>query len=105
MTPLIKSLVTVSAFFASNTFANLLPRNNGPTAPPCSVPFTPYLYAGCYTDSASPHALEFSPVGLEKQNMTVETCAAVCKGRLLYQHLTDVSITNDIQGTTIVTPD
>ncbi|KAL8691683.1 MAG: hypothetical protein Q9224_004118 [Gallowayella concinna] len=80
MTSIIKSLIAISAVFGSHSLAALLPRNDGPTAPPCGVPFTPYLYAGCYTDPKSPPALAFSPVGLNRQNMTVETCAAVCKG-------------------------
>ena len=82
---------TMNTFFAISTavvlststvFASLLPRNDGPTAPPCSVPFTPYLYAGCYTDSGSPRALPFGPDGLDRQNMTIETCVAECKGEL-----------------------
>ena len=80
MAPLITSLVATSAFLTTQAFAGLVPRTNGPTAPSCSVPFTPYLYAGCYTDPGSPHALGFSPTGLNRQAMTIETCAAVCKG-------------------------
>ncbi|KAL8994275.1 MAG: hypothetical protein Q9169_005710 [Polycauliona sp. 2 TL-2023] len=81
MNTVIKCLLAVPAILASHSLANLVPRTDGPTAPPCSVPFTPYLYAGCYTDTKSPRALSFSPVGQDRQSMTVEKCAAVCKGK------------------------
>ena len=83
MKTLIKFLFAVPTIFVSHSLANLVPRNDGPTAAPCSVPFTPYLYAGCYTDTKSPRALAFSPVGQNRQSMTVEKCAAVCKGKTL----------------------
>lgn len=86
MTSVIKSLIAISAVLGSHSLATLLPRNDGPTAPPCGVPFTPYLYAGCYTDPKSPRALVFAPVALNRQNMTVETCAAVCKGTCSEKH-------------------
>ena len=87
MVSFVQSFVVVSAFLTSHSFASLVARNDGPTSPPCSVPFTPYLYAGCYTDPGTPRALVFAPVGLDRQKMTVETCTAVCKGLSSALHL------------------
>ncbi|KAI4226415.1 MAG: hypothetical protein L6R36_003173 [Xanthoria steineri] len=68
-----------------------------------SVPFTPYLYAGCYTDTKSPRALAFSPVGQNRQSMTVEKCAAVCKGNNFryagLEYYGECYCGNSIQGT------
>lgn len=83
MKAIIKFLLAVPTIFTSHSLANLVRRTDGPTAPPCSVPFTPYLYAGCYSDTRSPRALAFSPVGQNRQEMTIEKCAAVCKGKSL----------------------
>ncbi|KAK3943042.1 WSC domain-containing protein [Diplogelasinospora grovesii] len=47
--------------------------------PPCTSPFQPFVYSGCFADTGSPDALSFrSP--LDQQNMTIETCVAECKG-------------------------
>ncbi|MCJ1459416.1 hypothetical protein MMC28_009794 [Mycoblastus sanguinarius] len=79
VSPIITLLVT-STVLAPLVNATRLKRNPVATEPPCSVPFTPFLYAGCYTDPSSPRALPFSPAGLDTQNMTVEICVAECKG-------------------------
>lgn len=81
MSLIFRSLITAAVTLSTLSTATVVKRNDGPTAPPCSVSYTPYLYAGCYSDLGSPRALVFSPVGLNRQNMTVETCTAVCKGR------------------------
>lgn len=47
--------------------------------PPCTSPFQPFVYAGCFKDPSSPPALTFRS-SLSTQNMTIEICVAECKG-------------------------
>jgi hypothetical protein len=47
--------------------------------PPCTAPFQPFVYAGCYSDAASKGALSMRTT-LSTGNMTVEQCVAECKG-------------------------
>ena len=60
------------------TSAALFPRNSYPASPPCTVPFTDFVYSGCYHDGSEPRALLFD-TGLDMQNMTVELCVQSCK--------------------------
>ena len=83
MASLVNSLVLASVaapLFSLSATALVIERNPVYTLPICSVPFTPFLYAGCYSDTSSPRTLPFSPAGLDTQNMTVEQCVAECKG-------------------------
>ena len=65
----------------------LVARNDYPALPPCSYPYTPFTYVGCYVDPSTPaRALDYSPQ-LSSSNMTVEECTASCKG----QHLVHMS--------------
>ncbi|CAF9935035.1 MAG: hypothetical protein HETSPECPRED_009442 [Heterodermia speciosa] len=74
-------LATVAtALFSLSATALVIERNPVYTLPLCSVPFTPFLYAGCYSDTSSPRTLPFAPAGLDTQHMTVEQCVAECKG-------------------------
>jgi len=47
--------------------------------PPCIPEFQPFVYSGCYADSGNPAALSFRS-NADMQNMTVESCVAICKG-------------------------
>ena len=51
--------------------------------PPCLAPFKPFVYSGCFKDSA-PGGLPLLDwrTQLDQNNMTVEKCMAECKGRL-----------------------
>jgi hypothetical protein len=47
---------------------------------PCTSPFTPWTYVGCYDDSVhNPSTLPFDTFG-PFNNMTVELCISSCKG-------------------------
>ena len=47
--------------------------------PPCTQPYTPFIYSGCYTENTSgARALPFNP-SLSFNSMTVERCTAACK--------------------------
>ncbi|TVY84936.1 WSC domain-containing protein [Lachnellula suecica] len=62
----------------SGTNAGLVRRNEEPAQPSCTD-YTPFVYAGCFSDPSAPRALLYdSP--LDSQNMTVEKCVAFCKG-------------------------
>lgn len=61
--------------------AALIPRNDYAAQPPCTYPFTPFDYVGCYVDPSTPYrALTFNPQ-IPRDNMTVELCVASCKGQ------------------------
>ena len=77
---LLAASMALSAFTSTVGATNLLERNSAPSAPPCSYPFTPFVYVGCYTDTSVPRTLPFS-TGLNTYNMTVELCVASCKGQ------------------------
>lgn len=47
--------------------------------PPCTTPFQPFVYSGCFQDLSSPPALAYRS-SLSIDNMTVELCVAECKG-------------------------
>jgi len=47
--------------------------------PPCTSPFLPFVYTGCFQDPSTPNALSFRS-SLDTQSMTVEKCVAECKG-------------------------
>ncbi len=50
-----------------------------PDLPPCTSPFQPFIYSGCYQEPSGHNALSFRS-SLDQQNMTVEMCVAECKG-------------------------
>ncbi|KAG5930424.1 hypothetical protein E4U53_002239 [Claviceps sorghi] len=47
--------------------------------PPCTEPFKPFVYSGCFQEGQSSNTLTFRS-SLDNANMTVETCMADCKG-------------------------
>ncbi|AEO57580.1 hypothetical protein MYCTH_94171 [Thermothelomyces thermophilus ATCC 42464] len=47
--------------------------------PPCLDPFQPFVYSGCFGESAGTQLLPFRPP-LDQQEGTVEKCVATCKG-------------------------
>ena len=54
-------------------------RTNYPPQAPCSYPYTPFDYVGCYVDPSIPNrALDYA-TDLDFQSMTVEKCTASCK--------------------------
>lgn len=77
-----RSLFTASlaaSILSLSSGAAVLKRNDYPPLPPCSYPYTPFDYVGCYVDPSSmARALDFSAGGLS-QTMTVEFCTATCK--------------------------
>jgi len=76
----LKSLFTASAalLLCHGVGASVVRRWN--IAGPSCTDFTPFVYAGCFSDPSSPRALPFSSSTLNTQNMTVEICVAFCKG-------------------------
>ena len=75
---LIASLILALAAPVLVASASLYPRNSYPASPPCTVPFTNFVYSGCYHDGSEPRALLFD-TQLDSQNMTIETCTQSCK--------------------------
>lgn len=63
-------LSSATAFFEKRTQTPL---------PPCSYPYTPFIYSGCFYDSVSTRSLPFM-APIEFNNATVEQCTAACKG-------------------------
>ncbi|KAG5980467.1 hypothetical protein E4U55_003993 [Claviceps digitariae] len=47
--------------------------------PPCTEPFKPFVYSGCFQEGKDSNALIFRS-SLDTANMTVEMCMAECKG-------------------------
>ncbi|KAL2181799.1 WSC domain-containing protein [Thermothelomyces heterothallicus CBS 202.75] len=47
--------------------------------PPCLDPFQPFVYSGCFRESAGTQLLSFR-APLDQQEGTVEKCVATCKG-------------------------
>ena len=76
------SILSATSVFASAVSgAAIARRNDYPAQPPCSYPFTPFNYGGCYVDPSIPNrALDFA-TNMDFQNMTVEKCTASCKGK------------------------
>lgn len=64
-------LSSATAFFEKRTQTPL---------PPCSYPYTPFVYSGCFYDSVSTRSLPFM-APIEFNNATVEQCTAACKVR------------------------
>ena len=46
---------------------------------PACTPATPFVYAGCFSDTGSTDALEYR-TELDYNNMTIEACVDFCKG-------------------------
>jgi hypothetical protein len=46
---------------------------------PACTPATPFVYAGCFSDTGSTDALEYRSE-LDYNNMTIEACVDFCKG-------------------------
>lgn len=51
---------------------------------PSCTDFTPFVYAGCFTDPPSVGALSYR-TDLDFNNMTIEACVDFCKGKVPYQ--------------------
>ena len=49
---------------------------------PACTPATPFVYAGCFSDTGSTDALEYRSE-LDYNNMTIEACVDFCKGKFL----------------------
>lgn len=76
-----RSLFTASlaaSILSLSSGAAVLKRTDYPPLPPCSYPYTPFNYVGCYVDPSVQRALDFSAGGLS-QSMTVDFCTATCK--------------------------
>lgn len=73
------ALTLVSVVNAGSYPVEVVRRTQEPSQPSCSS-YTPFVYAGCFSDPSVPRALPFS--GPSNQNMTVETCVAFCKGSI-----------------------
>jgi hypothetical protein len=50
---------------------------------PACTPATPFVYAGCFSDTGSTDALEYRSE-LDYNNMTIEACVDFCKGNYLH---------------------
>jgi hypothetical protein len=74
------SFVTASAALVLCQGVGAVAVRRWNTAGPSCTDFTPFVYAGCFSDPSSPRALPFSSSNLNTQNMTVEICVAFCKG-------------------------
>ena len=76
----VKSLVAVAGalLLFQGTNARVTRRNGTPAGPSCTD-FTPFTYAGCFTDPGSPRALPFSS-NISSNAMTTEICVSFCKG-------------------------
>ncbi|KAG0652200.1 WSC domain-containing [Hyphodiscus hymeniophilus] len=80
-------MLNLKSFFAASAALTLVSgisvdvvrRNEEPAQPSCTD-FTPFVYAGCFTDPSSPERALLYDSGLDTQNMTVEKCVAFCKG-------------------------
>jgi hypothetical protein len=75
-----KSFVVASAALVLHHGVSASAVRRWDTGGPSCVDFTPFVYAGCFSDPSSPRALPFSSSSLNTQNMTVEICVAFCKG-------------------------
>ena len=74
--------ISILSDFVSAGVVPLLPRDDYASQAPCSYPFTPFDYVGCYVDISIPtRSLIWSP-NLDFGSMTVEKCVAACKGIL-----------------------
>jgi hypothetical protein len=75
-----KSLLaaTTALSLFQRTNARVTRRNGTPAGPFCTD-FTPFTYAGCFTDPGSPRALPF-PSNISSNAMTTEICVSFCKG-------------------------
>ncbi|OCK83019.1 WSC-domain-containing protein [Lepidopterella palustris CBS 459.81] len=63
----------------SSVSATVHKRNQAPL-PPCSYPFTSFVYSGCYQDNdVYNRPLPFT-APIDFNNATIEICAAACKG-------------------------
>ncbi|OCL14883.1 WSC-domain-containing protein [Glonium stellatum] len=74
---MISTAFAVTALLSSAT-AFLEKRTQTPL-PPCSYPYTPFIYSGCYYDAVYNRSLPFM-APIEFNNATVEQCTAACKG-------------------------
>ncbi|MCJ1352419.1 MAG: hypothetical protein MMC33_002403 [Icmadophila ericetorum] len=69
-----------SLFAATAASLFVLARaNDYPPLPPCTVPFAPFDFVGCFTDDGNHDTLPFA-TNLNFYNMTIELCIATCKG-------------------------
>jgi hypothetical protein len=56
-------------------------RNDAPQ--PACVPYTPFVYAHCFSDPSNPSALPYRATQLSNQNMTIDICVDFCKGKVV----------------------
>lgn len=66
--------------------------------PPCTTPFRPFTYVGCFADNVNDQrSLPFHVTFPDPNNVTVETCTAYCKGlspsRRLFTRLQIIELT------------
>lgn len=75
------ALIATAAFaMASSALASnsVLHPRDVPILPPCSYPFTDFVYSGCFIDSQPILGLTFDPL-LNGNLVTPELCIAACK--------------------------
>ena len=86
-------VVSVASLLSFTAAESDVLRRTAQTQPPCTVPYTPFKYVGCYSDPSVPRALPFEPSGYNWQNSTVEKCTAACKGGIPQPTLSESSLT------------
>lgn len=78
---LLRVLAGLALFSAASGAPHLRARNAGSqVVTPCTSPFAPWNYVGCFMDLGNPSTLPFDTPGTSFNNMTVEFCIASCKG-------------------------
>jgi hypothetical protein len=85
-----KTFVTALAFSLVQVTSSSAVKRWGVPLPAC-VPTTPFVYAGCFTDTGNPGALSYR-TDLDFNNLTVEACVDFCKGEhLVFEYLTPLT--------------
>ena len=65
------------------TVVDILDIKRNDASQPACVPYTPFVYAHCFSDPSNPSALPYRATQLSNQNMTVEVCVDFCKGKVV----------------------
>jgi hypothetical protein len=68
---------------ANATVVDILGVKRNDVPQPACVPYTPFIYAHCFSDPSNPSALPYRATQLSNQNMTVEVCVDFCKGKVV----------------------
>ncbi|KAF4626950.1 hypothetical protein G7Y89_g11206 [Cudoniella acicularis] len=84
-------MLNLKASVVASIILSLITKTSGgpvverwsPSLPSCSS-YTPYKYAGCFSDPSLPTTALIYRTDLPSGNMTVEICTAFCKGKLLF---------------------